>query len=255
MLSACGSSSGNAPGSTAASGVSLVNAGKLTVCTSLQYPPFESNNDQGETVGFDVDLMDLVSKKLGATTSVIDTPFEGIKSGQDLSTGKCDIAAAGMTITDERAKVILFSSPYFNATQALSVKTGSAVTGLADLKGKKLAAQTGTTGKIYADAHKAEFGYEVTEYPDFPTETEALKTGQVQGAINDLPVWLEEAKTDKGVTKVVTQFDTGEQYGFGMKLGNTALKKVVDEMVATTKSDGSYNTIYKKWTGTDAPKS
>ncbi len=132
-------------GSTASaggSGVPLISAGKLTVCTHLPYAPFQSNDDSGKTVGFDVDMMDLVAKKLGATQAVVDTPFEGIKSGQDLSTGKCDIAAAGMTITDERKKAILFSLPYFDATQALLVKADSSVKTLADLKGKKLGAQS-----------------------------------------------------------------------------------------------------------------
>ena len=77
-----------------------------------------------QDVGFDVDIVDLVAAKLGVEQAIVDTPFEGIKSGQDLSTGKCDIAAAGMTITDERKKVILFSEPYFDATQALLVRDG-----------------------------------------------------------------------------------------------------------------------------------
>jgi len=85
-LSACGSSSagdspgaGSGGGSTASaggSGVKLIAAGKLTVCTHLPYAPFQSNDDQGKTVGFDVDMMDLVAKKLGAKQTVVDTPFE-----------------------------------------------------------------------------------------------------------------------------------------------------------------------------------
>ena len=76
-------------------------------------------------MGFDMDLIDLVAKKLGVIKTVVDTAFEGIKSGQDLNTGKCDIAAAGMTIKPERAKVIDFSVPYFNATQAMLIKKGA----------------------------------------------------------------------------------------------------------------------------------
>jgi polar amino acid transport system substrate-binding protein len=263
-LSACGSSSagdspgaGSAGGSTASaggSGVKLIAAGKLTVCTHLPYAPFQSNDDQGKTVGFDVDMMDMVAKKLGAKQAVVDTPFEGIKSGQDMATGKCDIAAAGMTINDERKKAILFSLPYFDATQALLVKSDSTVATLADLKGKKLGAQAATTGLDYANAHKAEGGYEVVEYQDLATETQALTTGQVAGAINDLPVWTEAIKENKGATKVATQFDTGEQYGFGMKLGNDPLKKVVDDVITSSQADGTYAAIYKKWIGTEPPK-
>lgn len=262
-LSACGSSSSTTPAASgggastatgAASGVTFISSGKLTVCTHLPYAPFQSNNDQGKTVGFDVDMMDLVAKKLGVEQAVVDTPFEGIKSGQDLSTGKCDIAAAGMTITDERKKAILFSSPYFDATQALLVTKDSSVAKLADLKGKKLGAQSATTGLDYANSKKAENGYEVVEFQDLATETQALTTGQIEGAINDLPVWTEAIKEDKGATKVAAQFDTGEQYGFGMKLGNDALKTAVDGIISSSQSDGSYAALYKKWIGTEPPK-
>ena len=234
--------------------VSLIRPGTLTVCTHLPYAPFQFNDNSGKTIGFDVDMMDLVAKKLGVEQAIVDTPFEGIKSGQDLSTGKCDVAAAGMTITDERKKAILFSLPYFDATQALLVKKDSTVATLADLKGKKLGAQAATTGLDYAKSKQAENGYEIVEFQDLATETQALTTGQVEGAINDLPVWTEAIKEDKGATKVATQFDTGEQYGFGMKLGNDALKKVVDEAITTAKSDGTYAALYTKWIGQAPPK-
>ncbi|MEI2647918.1 MAG: transporter substrate-binding domain-containing protein [Dermatophilaceae bacterium] len=74
-------------------------------------------------------------------------------------------------------------------------------------------------------------------------------------AINDLPVWSEVVKANAGKAIVGPQFDTGETYGFGMKLDNDALKKVVDEVLKTAKADGTYNSIHKKWIGTDAPKS
>lgn len=256
-LAGCGSSDTPTPaaggtGSGNASGVTLVQPGKLTVCTHLPYAPFQSNDDSGKTVGFDVDMIDLVAKQLGVEQTVIDTPFEGIKSGQDTSTGKCDISAAGMTITPERSKVILFSKPYFDATQALLVPKGSAVKTLADLRGKKLGAQSSTTGLDYATKNKDANGYEIVEFQDLASQTQALLTGQVDGAINDLPVWSEAIKENTGKAQIVAQFDTNEQYGFGMKLGNTALKKVVDETITKAKADGTYETIYKKWIG-DVP--
>jgi polar amino acid transport system substrate-binding protein len=262
-LAACGSTpsdsggsggSGATSGGAAAAGVTLIASGKITTCTHLPYAPFQSNDDQGKTIGFDVDMIDLVAKKLGVEQTIVDTPFEGIKSGQDLSTGKCDIAAAGMTITDERKKAILFSLPYFDATQALLVKKDSTVATLADLKGKKLGAQAATTGLDYAKSKADANGYTIVEFQDLATQTQALTTGQVDAAINDLPVWTEAIKEDKGATKVATQFDTGEQYGFGMKLGNDALKKVVDAAITTAKSDGTYASLYTKWIGQAPPK-
>ena len=234
---------------TGSSSVQLISDGKLTVCTHLPYAPFQSNDDSGKTVGFDVDMMELVAKKLGVEQAIVDTPFEGIKSGQDMATGKCDVAAAGMTITDERKKAILFSEPYFDATQALLVPNGSSTKTLADLKGKKLGAQSSTTGLDYANKEKDANGYEIVEFQDLASETQALLTGQIDAAINDLPVWSEAIKENKGKATIATQFDTGEQYGFGMKLGNEALKKVVDEAITTAKSDGTYDALFKKWIG------
>lgn len=255
-LAGCGSSDSPTPSgpATNASGVALVSPGKLTVCTHLPYAPFQSNDDSGKTIGFDVDLMDLIAKALGVEQAIIDTPFEGIKSGQDMATGKCDIAAAGMTITEERQKAILFSDPYFDATQALLVPSGSTIASLADLRGKRLGAQSATTGLDYANKNKDANGYVVVEFQDLASETQALFTGQVDAAINDLPVWSEAVKANPDKAEIATQFDTGEQYGFGMKLGNDALKTVVDDTLAKAKSDGTYDQIFTKWIG-EVPKS
>ncbi|MFX4273206.1 ABC transporter substrate-binding protein [Propionibacteriaceae bacterium Y1685] len=249
-LGACSNGPGNTgPQSGGSDEVQLINAGSLTVCTHLPYAPFEANDDSGQPVGFDIDLMNMVAKKLEVEVAVIDTPFEGIKSGQDMATGKCDIAAAGMTITEEREKAILFSEPYFDATQALLVPSGSDITDLSSMKGKKLGAQSATTGLDYAKEHEDENGYSIVEYQDVASETQALQSGQIDAAVNDLPVWTEVLKQNPGKLEVAAQFDTGEQYGFGMKLGNEALKKVVDETLATAKSDGSYDAAYNKWIG------
>lgn len=81
------------------------------------------------------------------TQEIVDAPFEGIKSGQDLNAGKCDVAAAGMTITDARKQVLDFSDPYFDATQALLVATGTSHQSLAELNGKMVGVQAATTGE------------------------------------------------------------------------------------------------------------
>jgi polar amino acid transport system substrate-binding protein len=259
-MAGCGSSSTPAASTSnaatsAASAVKLIAPGSLTVCTHLAYEPFQYPDDSGKVVGFDVDVMDLVAKKLGVTQKIVDTPFEGIKSGEVTKTGKCDISAAAMSITDERKKAILFSDAYFNATQALLLPPNSTVKTLADLKGKKIGAQSATTGFDYANAQKAANGYEIIEFQDLPSQQQALLTGQVDAAINDLPVWGPVVKKNPGKAVVGPQFDTGDVYGFGMKLENAELKKVVDQVLKDAKASGDYNTIYKKWIGTDAPKS
>jgi len=245
-LTGCGDDAGG--GSTRTSGINLVKSDTLTTCTHLPYAPFQLKQN-GKVVGFDIDLVDLVAKDLGVKQEVVDTPFEGIKSGQDLNTGKCDIAAAGMTINDERRKVIDFSKPYFDATQALLVKTGAGFDSLADLKGKKVGVQSGTTGKEYVDAQKPQ-GVKVIEFEDLATEQQSLATGQIAAAVNDLPVWLDYIKKDPGKFEVATEFDTGERYGFGIKKGgNPKLLETVNKVLDRAKSDGTYDKLYEKWFG------
>jgi polar amino acid transport system substrate-binding protein len=247
-LTACGGSDGASTAATATGGVKLIKSGTLTTCTHLPYAPFQFE-EGGKTVGFDVDLIDLVAKKLGVTQAIVDTPFEGIKSGQDLNTGKCDIAAAGMTITDERKQVISFSEPYFDATQALLVKTGAGYASLADLKGKTVGVQSGTTGKDYVEAQSTA-DVKVIEFEDLATEQQGLATGQIDAAVNDLPVWLDYITKNPGKFEVGAEFDTGEQYGYGIKKGgNPKLVAAVNKVLDDAKADGTYDTLYEKWFG------
>ena len=237
----------------AADAPTLVSAGKLLVCTHLAYKPFQYKDDAGKVVGFDVDVMDLVAKKLGVTQEIVDLEFEQITSGAVFAAKKCDAGAAAITITDKRKLATNFSDPYFAATQALLVKADSTVTDLAGLKGKVLAVQSGTTGQDYAEAHKAEFGYTVKVFDDMPGGANAVLAGTVDANINDNGVLYDYGK-DNPKTKVVKEFATGENYGFNMALDNTKLLKVTNDVLKAAKADGSYNTIYKKWFGVDAPK-
>ncbi|WP_422733413.1 basic amino acid ABC transporter substrate-binding protein [Micromonospora sp. WMMD558] len=238
-----------------ANGVKLIEKGKLTVCTHLPYAPFQSKDASGKVVGFDVDVMDLVAKELGVEQTIVDTPFEGIKSGQDLNTGKCDAAAAGMTITEERQKVMDFSDPYFDATQALLVKTGKPYKSLDDLRGKKLGIQAATTGRDYAKKFEQEKGLQLVEFEDLAALQQALANGQVEAAVNDLPVWTEYIKENPGGFEVTAEFDTGEQYGFSVKKdGNPELLKKINEVLTKARQDGSYDTIYAKWIGKQPAK-
>jgi len=243
-LSACGGSA-EAP-ATGAGGVQLITAEKITTCTQLPYQPFELSKD-GKIVGFDIDVVDEIAKDLGVTQEIVDTPFEGIQTGEDLSTGKCDIAAAGITITDVREKVMDFSAPYFDATQALLVKADSSITTLKDLTGKKVGVQAATTGEIYATDNAK--GAELVQFEDLALLETAVQTGQVDAGVNDNGVLFDFARNNPDV-KVATEFDTGEQYGLGVKTGNKALLDAVDKTLERIKGDGTYDAIYKKWFGT-----
>lgn len=258
-LAACGSSSSStdaASGSANADGVTLLKSGTLQVCTHLSYKPFQFKDSSGAVVGFDVDLMDLVAKKLGAKQEIVDIDFAQITSGAVFAAKKCDAGAAATTINDKRKGAILFSDPYFDATQALLVKKGSGITDLSGLKGKKLGVQTDTTGADYAEKNKEANGYEVVVFDDMPTQLAGVLSGRVDAAVNDNGVVFDYAKENAG-TEVTKEFNTGEQYGIMFQKDNangTALAKVTNDVLKAAKADGSYNDIYKKWFGVDAPK-
>ena len=235
------------------SGPDLVNSGQLTTCTHLPYRPFQFEQG-GKIVGFDVDMIDLVAKRLGVEQEIVDTPFEGIQSGEDLNARKCDIAAAAMTITPEREEKIAFSDPYFDANQALLVKKGSGIKTFDDLEGKTLGVQSGTTGKMYAEENAAPAGAELKDYEDLALLVSSVKSGQIPAAINDIPVLLDYAKENPD-TEVTATFETGEQYGFATKKGTSQeLLKVVNDVIAKAQADGTYDRLYEKWFGTKPPK-
>lgn len=236
---------------TTESGVQVVEENYLTVCTHLPYEPFQYS-EGGETVGFDVDLMDLVAKDLGLEQKIVNTPFETIETGQAMATGKCDIAAAGMTITEERDQVIDFSDPYFDATQALIVEKGAGYASLEDLEGKTLGVQVGTTGQEYA-TDNAPDGVEAKVFEDLALLLEAVKSGSIDAAINDNTVLYDYA-TKNPDTEVTAEFDTGEQYGFGVAEGeNAELLDAVNKAFADAHEDGTYDKLFKKYFPTLEP--
>ncbi len=232
--------------STTKSGVKVVKAGKLTVCTSLPYEPFEVEKN-GEIVGFDIDLANEIAKANDLKLSIQVTGFEGIQSGQALNSGKCDIAAAGMTINDERKEAIDFTDPYFDATQALLTKDPS-LDSLEALDGKTLAVMSGTTGEDYAKEN-APKGATLKSFENLGLQTSALTAGTVDAVMQDNGPLLDYAKKNPG-TQVTTEFDTGEQYGMAVKKGgNPDLLDSANKVLADLKDSGKYDEIYKKWFG------
>lgn len=249
LVAACTSTDdGGSDTRTAAGGVELVKSGQLTTCTHLPYPPFQSEIG-GKVQGFDVSLIDLVAEDLGVKQDILDTPFENFKTGAFLNSGECDLGAAGMTITEERKKNVDFSDPYFNATQALLVDKRSGLTSLADVKAKKarLGAQTQTSGEDYAKAQ----GFDPVSFESSDAVLNGLRTGQVKAVVIDFPVvqsWLKD-KANAAAFEVADNLNTGEQYGFTVKKGNTALRKAVNKALARAKADGTYKKLYEKWIG------
>ena len=139
-----------------------------------------------------------------------------------------------------------------SASASSTASAPSAITDLSGLKGKTLAVQTDTTGQKYAEEHKAEFGYNIKVFDDLPGAVNAVLAGTADATINDNGVLYDFAKQNP-TTKVVKEFNTGENYGFNVAKSNTGLLDAVDAALIQAKTDGTYKAIYQKWFGTDGP--
>ena len=225
----------------------VIEEGALTVCSDMPYEPFESVVD-GEPVGFDIDLVREVAEELDLSLEIKDTDFDAIQSGDALNSDQCDLAISAMTITGERARVLDFSSPYFDASQALVVAKGSGIDSLDDLAGQWIGVQGGTTGELYV-TDNAPASADVMPLKDAAAMEEALSTRAVDAAVYDNTV-VGDVVANNPDLEVSAEFDTGEQYGMAVKKnGNVDLLRSVNKVLATLEENGRYDEIYATWFG------
>lgn len=251
VVAACGDGSGDGTTTTAgdssttgaAADLELQTPGTLTVCTDVPYPPMEYIDEDGEYQGFDMDLMRAVAEDLGLEMVIAEPGWDNITGGLAYET-QCDVAAASITITEERAENVDFSDPYFNADQSLLVKSDSGINGLADMAGKRLAVQTGTTGHFYARDNGPE-GMELVEFADADGPFLAIESNDADGFMTDLPVTQDYADTHEG-WKVAETFTTDESYGLGTK-DVPNLLAAINASLAKLKANGTYDEIYSTW--------
>jgi polar amino acid transport system substrate-binding protein len=242
VLTACGTQGATVQGAR------LVRKGTLTTCTHLPYPPFQSVRG-GRVVGFDIDMIDLVARRLGVRQRVIDTPFETIRTGSALNAGKCDVAAAAMTIKPDRARFIDFSAPYFDATQAVlgSRRLMPATLDAVKARRLKVGSQAQTTGEEFVHGK----GIDSASFKDSASLLGGLRSGQVDVIVEDYPVvrgWLRDP-VNRGYG-VLANLSTGERYGFAVRKGrNPALLRLINQTIQESRRDGRYATLQRKWIG------
>jgi polar amino acid transport system substrate-binding protein len=222
----------------------LVEDGTLTVCTDAPYPPMEIEVD-GEFTGFDIELMRAVAGELDLDLAVVNIGFDPITSGLAMEAGDCDIAAASITITEEREENIDFTDAYFVADQSLLTKTDSGISSLTDLAGRNLGVQSGTTGQIYANENDP--GASIISFENPGDLFTALEAGQIEGILQDIVPNAAEALENDTVA-VVETYPTQEEYGFALQEeGKDALREAVNDALETLRGDGTYDSIYDDW--------
>ena len=217
-------------------------ASVLVMGTNATFKPFEYK-EAGQVVGFDVDLAREIAKDLGAELKIEDMSFDGLLPA--LEGGRIDIAVAGMSVTEERAKNALFSEPYYQATQRIVVPENSKIFNKSGLISKKIGVQLGTTGDILASEIK---GAKVIQFPAAPNVLQELASGRVDAVI------LDDAPANQYIVafpglKILGSAIGNESYAIAMKKSNTTLKENINQSINRMKEDGRMDTLLKKYFG------
>jgi polar amino acid transport system substrate-binding protein len=226
----------------------LIEDGTLIVGSDIPYPPFEMG-DPPDYEGFDIDLINAVGEQLDLEVRIEDKPFDLLLQGGG---GQFDLAIAATTIKPARERRVDFSDPYFEAEQSLLVRSDGEVRSVADLEGRIVGAQDGTTGETYAENQTD--AEEVRPFPEIDDAYNALAVGQVDAVVNDLPS-TRAAVEDDETLEVVERFPTDELYGIIFPQESDALREAVNDALATIKEDGTLAELYQRWFETDPPES
>ena len=214
-------------------------AGKLTVATSPDFPPFESL-EGNEVVGIEVDILNLIAKELGVELEIIQMDFDSVLLG--VQSAKYDCGMSGITASEDRKQNMLFTTPYYNAAQVIVVKEGSAITGKADLTGKKVSVQTGTTAD---EGCKAE-GLDVSAFAANADAKAALTTGKVDAWIVDNLTAIQMVEEGDGLV-ILEEKMTEEPYAFAFAFGSEDLVAEIDKALKTLIDNGTVESIFAQY--------
>ena len=230
------------------SAATLASAETLKAVTDPSFVPFEMMDPAtGEMIGFDMDILGEVAKRAGFDYDLSTMDFNGIIPA--LQTRNVDIALAGITITEEREKIVDFSDPYYDSGLRILVRANNdEVTTIEDLKGLKIGTKIGSTSYNYLSEN---LGNEstVTPYPGSSDMYMALMSGAIDAVFYDAPnVGYFASTKGKGRTKTTGPLYEGQQYGIALVDGSPWVEKV-NAALADMKADGTYKTIYEKWFG------
>lgn len=223
--------------------LNTVNAGKLTMSTNAEFPPYESTDDAGQFIGIDVEIAQAIADKLGLELQIDDMDFDAaLLAAQN---GKSDIVMAGVTVNEERLAVMNFSDSYSTGVQSVIVKEGSEVT-LDNLGDHMIGTQRGTTGNIYCSD---DYGDEhVVAYDNGITAVQALVNGQVDAVVIDDAPARSLVAANNGLVILDTEYAV-EDYAIGISKSNTGLLDAVNSALAELKADGTVQGIVDKYIG------
>ncbi|MEF2145456.1 MAG: basic amino acid ABC transporter substrate-binding protein [Desulfovibrionaceae bacterium] len=214
--------------------------GVITVGNAPDYPPFESIDEKGERVGFDIDLIQAMAKRLGLKVEFVTLGFEVIVTA--VQSGQVNLGVSGLSITDERKQYVNFTDPYMVAGQVVVTTPDSGIKSIADLKGKRVSAPVGTTS--YAAAEKLE-GIDLTAPEDYNMSFALLKGGGCDAAVADIPVAEEYVK--QGGFVIVGEPLSFEEFAMIANKDNADIIAALNKALAEVKASGEHDALMKKW--------
>ena len=202
----------------------------LRMITEATFPPYEFLRGQ-EVVGIDVEICRAVAEKLGKNFASETVDFDSVIPA--VISGKADLAAAGITITEDRKKNVDFSIPYVKTGIVVIYKTAGGFTGPEQLKGKKIGVQSGTTSETYV---LEQLNQEPERSRSSAEAVAALKSGRVDFVIADIDPAKNCIKGEPDLA--LSDFVTSEEYAVAIRKGQPELLKAVNETIAELKADG-----------------
>jgi len=214
--------------------------GKLVMVTNAEFPPYEYH-DNNDIVGIDADIAKAIADKMGMELEIQDMAFDSLIPA--VQSGKADFTAAGMTVNEDRKKNVDFTDTYAQAAQVIIVKEGSEIKTPADLDGKKIGVQTGTTGDIYAGDIK---DANIQRFNKGMEAVMALTQGKVDAVVIDREPAKVFVKENAGL-KILDEAFTEEEYAIAVKKGNTELLDKMNAAIKELKDSGELQKIVDKY--------
>ena len=225
----------------------VLDKGQFVLGLDDSFPPMGYRNDDNEIVGFDIDLAKEVTSRMGV--ELVLQPIDWNAKEQELNTGNIDCIWNGFTITAERAENINFTEPYVNNAQVAVVKEGSSVQTLADLKGKNVGIQAGSSAAeaIYSNEAFASSLKQIVEVKDNLTALMDLEIGGVDAVVLDLFVANDNIKRSGKAFRIIEEPLSSEKYGVGFRKNDNALRNEVQRILEAMAKDGSMAEISTAW--------
>lgn len=211
----------------------------IRIGTSPDYPPFEALDEEGNLIGFDIELMDEVAAIMGEEIEYVQLDFSVIISS--LNSGQVALGLSGFTYNPDRD--VLFSEPYYMSAQAIVIKAGSDIDSLDDLGDKKIVAGLGTTGE--AAAVEAYPDAEMIYPDDYMIGFEMLKAGQADAVVCDLGVAQNYASQE--TYAMLDEYLQSEEMSIIVKKGNDELMTKINAAIIEFKATEAYTALLEKW--------